>query len=209
MLESAVLSPEVTSSTAAELSCYLQDLVSLFHQVDVSQVARIVESLFEAWSSGRNVLLAGNGGSSSSVSHIVADLQKNVFMETGVPLKTLCLTDSTPLLTAWANDTDWENVFAAQVQCWGQPGDLLIAVSGSGNSGNIIKAVVTAKELGMHTIGLAGFEGGRLANVADECLIVRSDSMQRIEDVHMSLLHAAFCSLLTRCSASAADGRAK
>src|SRR5579862_2035028 len=171
---------------------YLAGVEKLLRAVPEAQVARLTDLLEEAWRTGRRVLLMGNGGSAATASHIVNDLQKCLHLECGKPLKTLCLSDCTPLLMAWGNDTEYANVFAPQVDCWAEPGDLVIAISGSGNSANIIRAVETANARGARTYGLAGFAGGRLAQVADECLIVPSDNMQQIEDLHMIVLHLAF-----------------
>src|SRR5207248_145891 len=157
-----------------------------------AEVETMVEALLEAWRSGRRVLLMGNGGSSSSVSHIVNDMQKNLHLESGKPLKTMCLSDCTPLMMAWANDTQWDNIFAPQIECWVEPGDVVIGVSGSGNSMNVINGIEAANRAGAVTFGLAGFQGGKLKTATPHCLVVKSDNMQRIEDVHMILLHILF-----------------
>src|SRR6476659_4559269 len=139
---------------------YLDEVKSLLNSVEPRQVEMAVESLLGAWRQGRRVLLMGNGGSSSSVSHIVNDMQKNIYLEAGKPLRTLCLSDSTPLMMAWANDTGWENIFAPQVECWAEPGDVVIGVSGSGNSMNVINGMEAANRAGAKTFGLAGYRGG-------------------------------------------------
>jgi D-sedoheptulose 7-phosphate isomerase len=177
---------------------YIQDLKRLLDAVDMETVDRIVEALHAAWRNGKRVLLMGNGGSSSSVSHIVNDLQKNIHLESGRPLRTLCLSDCTPLMMAWANDTTWDNVFAPQVECWAEPGDVVIGVSGSGNSMNVINGIAAANRAGAITFGLAGYAGGKLKATAQHCIVVPSDNMQRIEDVHMVLLHILFSSLQER-----------
>src|SRR5437879_7349458 len=115
---------------------YLAGVAQLVEQAPEAQVDRLVELLEEAWRGGRRVLLMGNGGSAATASHIVNDLQKCLALECGRPLKCLSLSDCAPLMMAWANDTDYANVFAPQVECWAEPGDLVIAISGSGNSPN-------------------------------------------------------------------------
>ena len=177
---------------------YVDDVKSLLDKVDAAEVERMVEALLEAWRHGRRVLFMGNGGSSSTVSHIVNDLSKNIHLVAGKPLRALCLSDNTPLLMAWANDTAWENVFAPQVECWAEPGDVVIGVSGSGNSMNVINGIEAANRKGAVTFGLAGYRGGKLKATAHYCLIVECDNMQRIEDVHMILLHVLFSALLQR-----------
>jgi D-sedoheptulose 7-phosphate isomerase len=185
---------------------YLDDLGRLLHEVDTAWVDRLVAALLKAWQNGNRVLLMGNGGSSSSVSHIVADLQKSVQQATGKALRAICLTDCNPLLMAWANDTAWHNVFAPQIACWAEPGDIVIGVSGSGNSMNVIQGIQAAKEQGARTFGMAGFGGGKLKHAAEDCLVVDSDSMQRVEDVHMILLHIAFVALLQCATVSMMPG---
>lgn len=186
------------SQTQAFIESYFSELARLIARVPAIEVENLVNLLHEAWTADRHVFLMGNGGSSSTVSHIVADLQKNVYLHSGRPLRTMCLTDSTPLVTAWSNDTSYDNVFAGQIRCWAKPGDLAIAVSGSGNSPNVIHGIEAASELGASTFGLAGFHGGKLKDVANQCIVVPSDNMQKIEDVHMSILHAAFLALIER-----------
>jgi D-sedoheptulose 7-phosphate isomerase len=171
---------------------YMTGVKQLIDAVPEEQIELLASKLEDAWRDGRRVLLMGNGGSAATASHIVNDLQKCLHLECGKPLKTLCLSDCTPLLMAWGNDTDYANVFAPQVDCWAEPGDLIIAISGSGNSPNVINAVESANRLGAHTFGLAGYEGGNLAKVANDTITVPSDNMQQIEDLHMILLHVVF-----------------
>lgn len=183
----------------------MDELKRLLDGVDSRAVESVVESLFHAWRRGRRVLLMGNGGSSSTVSHIVNDMQKNIHLEAAKPLRAICLSDCTPLMMAWANDTAWDNVFAPQVECWAEPGDVVIGVSGSGNSMNVIHGIRMANKLGVKTIGFAGFEGGKLKEEASECLVVPSTNMQRIEDVHMVVLHIVFSALMERAKQEIAE----
>lgn len=180
---------------------YFSEVKSLLDGVDRAAVESIVDALLDAWRQGKRVMLMGNGGSSSTVSHIVADLQKNVQLESGRALRTMCLSDCTPLIVAWANDSQFDNIFAPQVECWAEPGDIVIGVSGSGNSMNVINAIEAAKRMGAFTIGLAGYQGGKLKTAAEQCIVVESNSMQRIEDIHMILLHVIFCRLVERVRA--------
>lgn len=185
------------------IDSYITELKCLLDAVDRDEIQKMVDWIFEAWQNDRRVILMGNGGSSASVSHIVADLQKNIQLETGRALRTICLTDCTPLLSAWANDSRWDNVFAPQVACWAEPGDIVIGVSGSGNSMNVINGVEEANRIGARTIGLAGYQGGKLKDTAEFCIVAASNSMQRIEDIHMILLHVVFCAVVERASAVA------
>ncbi len=178
------------------VSNYLIELKKVIDTVDPAELDPIVDGLLETWRKGGRVLLMGNGGTSSNVSHIVNDLQKNIYLDTGKALKTMCLSDCTPLMMAWANDTEWNNIFAPQVECWAEPGDVVIGASGSGNSMNVINGIEVAKRKGAKTFGLSGYSGGKLKEAADYCVVVHSDSMQRIEDVHMIMLHMIFGALL-------------
>lgn len=184
---------------------YLSEVERLLHSLEPSEIEPVTLALLEAWRNGRRVLFMGNGGSSSSVSHIVNDMQKNLQLETGRPLRSMCLTDCTPLMMAWANDTEWANIFAPQVECWVEPDDVVLGVSGSGNSENVIRGIEAANRMGAKTYGLAGYSGGKLKAVAQHCIVVPSDNMQRIEDVHMILLHILFTTLLEQAKKEKAD----
>jgi D-sedoheptulose 7-phosphate isomerase len=177
---------------------YMAGVKRLIDEIPEEQIEKLAGRLEEAWREGRRVLLMGNGGSAATASHIVNDLQKCLHLECGKPLKTLCLSDCTPLLMAWGNDTEYANVFAPQVECWAEPGDLVIAISGSGNSPNVIQAVEAANARGANTFGLAGYKGGKLAAVAKETITVPSENMQQIEDLHMILLHVVFSTVRDR-----------
>lgn len=142
----------------------------------------------------------GNGGSAATASHFACDLAKGTTMDNPSMrkrFKVTALTDNVPLLTAWANDIDYENMFVEQLKNLLEEGDLVIAISGSGNSKNVLKAVEYANTRAAKTVGLTGFEGGRLKDMVKECLIVPSNSIERIEDVHLILEHL-LCSYLRK-----------
>lgn len=138
---------------------------------------------------GGMIFLCGNGGSAATASHFACDLAKGTRRPGAPMVRAIALTDNVPLLTAWANDTEYRRVFAEQLRPLIRPGDLLIAISGSGNSPNVLEAVLVAREAGAFTIGLTGFEGGRLRDLVDLCLIVPSACMEQIEDLHLILQH--------------------
>ena len=177
---------------------YLGQLKAHLDALDADFLDALSEALLTAWRENRRVLFMGNGGSHATVSHIVNDLQKNIALMAGRALRTLCLSDCIPLLMSWANDTNWDNIFVPQVECWAEPGDVVVGVSGSGNSANVLNGIAAANRLGAHTFGLAGYGGGKLKHAAQQCLIVQDDSMQRVEDVHMVALHIVFCAVLER-----------
>lgn len=177
---------------------YFSRLKTLMDQVQDEQVDILVDLLDQTWRNGHKALFMGNGGSSATVSHMVNDFQKCMDLECGKPMRTICLSDCTPLLMSWANDTEYANIFEPQVNCWAEPGDLVIGVSGSGNSENVIRGIVKANELGATTFGLAGYDGGKLVEVANHSIHIKSFSMQQVEDMHMILLHIAFCAVRDR-----------
>lgn len=200
---------DIGTEMCRRIEGYWSDLRELLGTVDSGEIAWAAQAVLVAWREGKRVLLMGNGGSGATVSHIAADLQKCLQLDTGRPIKAFCLSDGTPLLSAWANDTAWHNVFAPQVTCWAEPGDVVMGVSGSGNSRNVIEGIHAADRAGAQTFGLAGFDGGLLKSAAQRCIVVPSSSMQLVEDVHMALLHALFRSVLDQAVAEtkAADGR--
>ena len=177
---------------------YIATVQGLLGDIETQRVEHLIETLLEAWRTEKKVLLFGNGGSHATVSHMACDFQKNIALETGKPLRTLCLGDPVPLVMAWANDTQWDNIFAPQVETWAEPGDVVIGVSGSGNSANVLNGIAMARSKGAITFGLCGFGGGKLAQTAEFALITHSDSMQHVEDIHSITLHIAFVTTLER-----------
>ena len=181
---------------------YLNETSRLIRELPDDQIERIVARLTECWHNGGQLFLCGNGGSAATCSHILADFTKCLYLASGRTWRALAVTDSIPLITAWANDTSYDNVFSEQLRPWIGTGDILLALSGSGNSPNVLLAVELAKEQGACTIGLAGYQGGKLAPLCDECIIVPCDNMQRIEDCHMVLVHVLFWTMLQEAEAA-------
>jgi D-sedoheptulose 7-phosphate isomerase len=155
----------------------------------VEGLRHAIPLLVQARAARRTVFLCGNGGSSSAASHFVTDLSKVAARGDGPKIRAVGLTDNTPSVTAIANDVEYARIFADQLTILGQSGDVLIAISGSGNSPNVLEAVKVARSLGMTTIGLTGIGGGQLKGMADVAIVVPSNSMQHVEDVHVSILH--------------------
>jgi D-sedoheptulose 7-phosphate isomerase len=177
---------------------YLRTLTALIAEIDRTAVEYVVDLFWANYQNGGRLVFCGNGGSAASASHLPADFQKNVFLEGGRPWECMSLVDSIPLLTAWGNDTDYANIFAGQAKIWLRPGDLLVAISGSGNSPNILAAVETANEIGATTIGWCGYGGGKLANLAHHAIVLQSTNMQMVEDIHMILGHLIFTEIRDR-----------
>lgn len=180
------------------ISSYLAELSNTLDKLPLHQIEKLRDILLRAYRESKQVFIMGNGGSAATASHFACDLAKGTTI--GNPhmrqrFKVIALTDNVPLVTAWANDTDYENIFVEQLKNLLEEGDVVIAISGSGNSKNVLRAVQYANAKAAITIGLTGFEGGRLKDIAQECLIVSSNSMERIEDMHLILEHL-LCSYL-------------
>lgn len=190
--------PDMSAGTAHYVRDYFHTLKALLDAVDEQEVTRVVDVLFDAFQENRRLILCGNGGSASTASHLVCDLSKNVYLDSGKAFEVVALTDSPALISAWGNDTAFDNVFAGQARTWVREGDVLIAISGSGNSPNIVKVVEVAKEVGATTIGFCGYGGGKLAQMADIAVVVDKRNMQQVEDLHMIFGHVVFSALRDR-----------
>lgn len=172
---------------------YINGLKGVLDRLPLKPVTEIIQAIEQAQNERRQVFVIGNGGSAATASHMMNDLSKGTLGHKGdAPwprLRVLALTDNVSLMTAWANDTDYDHVFSEPLKNLAQRGDLLIAISASGNSPNIIAAVQAAKDLGVTVIGLAGFGGGKLSKMADVSFVVPSDEYGPVEDAHMILDH--------------------
>ncbi|UUZ81374.1 SIS domain-containing protein [Paenibacillus sp. P26] len=169
---------------------YMNELTKALAKLDNSLAGDIVMTLAEAWQAGKKIFILGNGGSASTSSHFACDLSKMTIVP-GLPrFKVIALTDNIPVMTAWANDTDYSEIFAQQLIPLAEPGDIVIGITGSGNSKNVLKAFEAAQAAGALTISLTGFQGGKVKALSNKCLIVPSDNMQVIEDAHSILTHA-------------------
>jgi D-sedoheptulose 7-phosphate isomerase len=170
-----------------------------------------IKELVSAYERGANVFTCGNGGSAALASHFACDLGKGTLIGKNdrKPFRVISLADNVPLMTAWANDEGYEHVFAEQLRSLVLSGDLVFAISGSGNSPNIIRALALAKDYGARTVGLTGFEGGKMKELCDVCVIVPSEHMQVIEDFHLSATHAMSSVIRQRISDGAGFHRAK
>ena len=168
---------------------YLKDLQLALAVLDLDQIKKARQALSEARAEGKQVFVCGNGGSASTASHLATDLGKGASQASAEAFKVMSLTDNIAWITALANDMSYEHVFVEQLRNFAQKGDVLLAISASGNSPNVIKAVEFAKERGLTTLGWTGFDGGRLALLVDLPIVVDSHHMGRVEDVHIVLMH--------------------
>jgi D-sedoheptulose 7-phosphate isomerase len=172
---------------------YLQEVSHHLRSIRPEAIVRSAERLLRAYREGAQILVAGNGGSASTASHLACDLGKTVLgADPGARssrFRVVSLADNVALLTAWANDVGYDSVFAEQVKSLGQPGDVLVVISASGSSPNIVAAVHAARERGLETIGLLGFDGGEVRDLLDEQVVVDCSDYGHVESAHLVLGH--------------------
>jgi D-sedoheptulose 7-phosphate isomerase len=173
-------------------SAYFAELEQVIRKLPYGAMEQAIEALIGTSLAGGTVFLFGNGGSASLASHFACDLGKGTSDFAFQPFRAVALTDNIPVMTAWANDFGYEHIFAEQLKTLGRPSDLAFAISGSGNSPNVLNALRVAREQGMFTVGMTGFQGGKMKGLCDVCVVIPSDNMQIIEDLHLSVAHASF-----------------
>ncbi len=178
----------------ATISSYLAQLSSSLEGLPLDQIGAVVELLDRTRERGGRVFTFGNGGSAATASHIACDFAKGAAGGGRPGLKAIALTDNIPLVTAWANDTDYKNVFAAQVGWLVVPGDVVIGISASGNSPNVLNGIIAAGIRGATTVGFSGFGGGELGSLVDIAVITDNRVVEQVEDIHLLLGH-----VLTTC----------
>ena len=178
-----------TSQTSERIAAYLSDVQGTLSKLPVDEIERAVNLLREARAQRKRVFLFGNGGSAATASHLACDLGKGTNRHGRPRLRVVALTDNIPLISAWANDSSYEDIFAQQLQEQVEPGDIAIGISGSGKSPNVLNAVRVARSAGAITIGLTGFDGGDLKSLVDLCITVPDSSIDKVEDVHLMLGH--------------------
>jgi len=181
------------ANTQAFMCEYLAGLKAVLDSFVLNDVESIIDALDDAYRHGHQIFVAGNGGSAATASHLVCDLGKTVLGRRNSlstrRFKVISLVDNGPLMTAWANDMSYEVVFAEQLCSLANRGDLLVVITASGSSPNIVAAVKAATDLGLTRVGLLGFDGGVVRDLLDHCVIAYSDNYGYIEDAHISLLH--------------------
>jgi D-sedoheptulose 7-phosphate isomerase len=189
-----------------DVHSYFVQLRRAVEELPCAPLEQMVQTLLDAHYTGHRIFLFGNGGSAALASHFACDLGKGACNGSSKRFRVLALTDNVPLLTAWANDSCYEDIFAEQLINFVQPGDVAFAISGSGNSTNVLRALRAARNAKATTVGLTGFQGGRMKALCDVCLVVPSDNMQIIEDLHLSAAHAIFTSIRNSLSPSEIAG---
>src|SRR5215475_6630817 len=168
---------------------YKADLLKTIETVDLDRVNQAIEILRKAREDDRHIFVCGNGGSASTASHFCCDMVKGASFGRDKRFRIMALTDSLPTLTAYSNDVSYECVFVEQLKNFAEPGDVVMAISGSGNSPNVLRAVEYANARGCSTIAFSGRDGGKLAPLAEVNIQAKIPHMGRIEDIHMIVAH--------------------
>jgi len=174
---------------------YLKEVGDILEQLPADQIAQIIHALEQARMERRQIFLIGNGGSAATASHFANDLLKATVADGKPRMKAIALTDNIPIMLAYANDCGYETIFAEQLDALSEPGDLVVAFSGSGRSPNVIRALDLARERGLTTIGVTGRDGGEMQKRCDICLIAPCEPMEQIEDVHIVLCHLIYSAI--------------
>ena len=176
-------------------------------ELPYEKIEQVADALHRAYQHDRRVFLFGNGGSAALASHFACDLGKGTIPPGNrhKRFRVLSLTDNIPLITAWANDLSYERVFAEQLRHFVQPGDIAFGISGSGCSPNVLLALEVARESHALTIGLTGFDGGKMPGLCDLCIIIPAHNMQIVEDFQLSITHALFTMIRHRICESERD----
>jgi D-sedoheptulose 7-phosphate isomerase len=185
----SIESRETFSPPPAFVASYFETLSTVWRDHDWTNVSLLADALRECWRENRQVFLCGNGGSAANAIHLANDYLYGVDKKTGHGLRVTALPANAAVLTCLANDIAYEDVFAQQLEVLGAPGDILIALSGSGNSPNIVKALQKAHELKIQTFAILGFAGGRALELADHPIHFPVDDMQVSEDLQMMVGH--------------------
>jgi D-sedoheptulose 7-phosphate isomerase len=181
---------------------YLGEIEAAVKQIDRDAVRAVVDALFACWLRGGTTYLVGNGGSASTASHMMNDLTKCTIVEGRPRFRALALTDNVPVMTAFANDQSYDDIFVEPLRAHLDGRDVVVALSGSGNSPNVLRAIAFAKEQGALTVGLCGDTGGRLAALADIAVLVPAARIGQQEDGHLILNHTISLALYDRIAAT-------
>lgn len=168
---------------------YAADLQQLLDVFDHAAFKKIVEEILTAYKNNRRIFTMGNGGSHATASHLVCDLNKGCCLDLDQKFKVICLSDNVSSMMAISNDIAYEDVFVEPLKNFFEPGDVVLGISGSGNSPNVLKAIDWANQHNGKTIGLSGYDGGKLADMAAISLVIRIHDMQKVEDLHMIVTH--------------------
>lgn len=176
--------------TATPLSRYLDQVAYTLKALPQQPLQRIADAIWTTYECDGTIIVCGNGGSAATASHFACDLAKWTIRPGARRVRAMALTDNVPVMTAFSNDQGYTDVFVEQLMTHYRPGDMLFAISGSGNSPNVLHAVDWANERGALTVGVTGFDGGKLAHLARIVLHTETHYMPAVEDVHSTICHA-------------------
>lgn len=168
---------------------YKSEVLKSLETIDLEKVGQAIEVLARARDENRHIFVCGNGGSASTASHFVCDMVKGASFNRGARFRMMALNDSLPTLTAYSNDVHYECVFVEQLKNFAEPGDVVMAISGSGNSPNVLRAIEYGNSIGCRTIALTGRDGGQLGPMAELNIQVAHPHMGHIEDGHVVVMH--------------------
>jgi D-sedoheptulose 7-phosphate isomerase len=168
---------------------YFDGIRSSIEEIDPQELEAICREFRRAWQEDKRIFILGNGGSASTSSHMATDLGKGTAQPGLKRFKVIGVTDNMSMITAYANDMSYDDVFVEQLKNHLEPGDLVVGVTGSGNSPNVLKAIRWAREAGAVTVGFIGFGGGKLSSMVDHQITFSSDNYGVVEDLHLSLNH--------------------
>ena len=160
--------------------------------LDRNAIISFVDLLLKARKNGNNIYIMGNGGSASTASHFTCDFNKGLSYKKDIRFKMICLNDNIATMLAYSNDLGYENVFVEQLKNFLKKDDVVIGISGSGNSENVLKAIEYANSINAKTVGITGFDGGKLKNIVDISIHTNINNMQVAEDVHMTICHMLY-----------------
>lgn len=169
---------------------YFNQVSDVLTKINPSELDAVANSIIECYNREGMIYIFGNGGSSATASHVAGDYLKAITFGMDKRLKIICLSDNTPGLMAIANDISYDDIFVEQLKNFIKPGDLVIGISGSGNSENVIKALKLAKERKVETVALVGFSGGKAKSLVDVCVHIPVNDMEMTEDLHLLCFHA-------------------
>ena len=187
-----------------EIACYWRSLADLMQSMSCDKLAQVADLLLSCYQRGSTVFMLGNGGSAATAAHFACDLAKGT-RAPGLPaFRVIPLSDNVPLMTAWANDTSYDRIFAEQLSALVRKDDLVIIISASGNSPNVLAAANVAQEAEALVIALTGQSGGHLSTLADFSIQVPSSSIEQVEDAHLAIAHSLCVALRQRLFAEAA-----
>ncbi|MDO7661341.1 MAG: SIS domain-containing protein, partial [Schleiferiaceae bacterium] len=181
---------------------YRRLLIETLEALDLQSVAAMEDAFAQAHQSGNRIFTMGNGGSGASASHAAGDFIKGASYGLDQRFKMICLNDNLPSMMAIANDIGWDDIFVEPLKNYVEPGDVVIGISGSGNSSNVLKAIAHAQSVGAVTIGMTGFSGGKLKSMVDISIHSPADDMEVAEDVHMAVFNMVKKGMMSRLMGS-------